>query len=72
MYTINRGLLKAKLVSVGKTMDGLAADIGLERTTFYRRLRNATLTVGDVHKIIEVLHLTAQETIEIFFAPKVA
>lgn len=72
MYTINRGLLKSKLIAKGMTMDGLAADIGLDRTTFYRRLRNATLTVGDVHKIIVVLCLTAQETIEIFFAQEVA
>lgn len=72
MYTINRGLLKSKLVALGMTMDGLAIDIGLERTTFYRRLRNDTLTVGDVHKIIDVLHLTMQETMDIFFSPKVA
>lgn len=72
MYTINRNILKAKVIAKGMTMDGLASDLGIDRTTFYRRLRDATLTVGNIHKIIEVLELTPQETVDIFLCPKVA
>lgn len=72
MYTINRTLLKSKMIAKNMTMDGLAADLGIDRTTFYRRLRDATLTVGNVHKIIEVLGLSAPEAVEIFLCPIVA
>lgn len=72
MFTINRTLLKSKLIAKGMTMDGLATDLGIDRTTFYRRLRDATLTVGNVHRIIEVLGLSEQETIAIFLSQSVA
>lgn len=72
MFTINRALLKSKLIAKGMTMDGLASDLGIDRTTFYRRLRDATLTVGNVHKIIDVLGLSEQETIAIFLCQSVA
>lgn len=72
MYCIDVNKLKSKAVAKGKTLEGLALDLGVDRTTFYRRLRNCTLRIGDIHKLIEVLDLTSEETIDIFLSRRVA
>ena len=72
MYCIDVNKLKAKAVEKGMTFDGLAMDLKIDRTTFYRRLRTCTLRIGDIHKLIEVVGLTPTETIEIFLCQKVA
>lgn len=72
MYCVDVALLKAKTIIAGTTFEGLAHDLGIDRTTFYRRLRTNTLRVGDIHKIVEVLHLTPEDTIAIFLCPAVA
>ena len=72
MYCIDVNKLKAKAIAKGTTFDGLALDLGIDRTTLYRRIRTCTLRIGDIHKLIEVLDLTPEETIAIFLCRKVA
>ncbi len=68
MLVINRRSLNAAIVKNGTTLEGLANDIGVDRTTLFRRLRNNTLRVCDIYKIVEVLHLTPQDALDIFLA----
>lgn len=68
MYKIDMDELKVKAKAKNTTLDGLAKDLGIDRTTFYRRIRTVTLRVKDIHKIVEVLELTPDETIAIFLA----
>lgn len=72
MYCIDKEKLKAKAKEKNTSLDGLAVDLGIDRTTFYRRLRTNKLLVKDVHKIAEVLNLSAAEVVEIFLCPLVA
>ncbi len=71
-YCIDKELLKRKAKEKNTTLDGLAVDLDIDRTTFYRRLRTNKLTVGDIHKIVEVLDFTPDETIAVFLCPVVA
>ncbi len=72
MYCIDVNKLKSKAIEKGTTFEGLALDLDIDRTTFYRRIRSCTLRIGDIHKLIEVLDLSSKETIEIFLSQKVA
>lgn len=69
---IDRTALKRKVEDAGTTFDNLAAELGIDRSTLFRRLRTGTIRQKDILKISVVLRLTAQEIIDIFFAPKVA
>lgn len=65
--------LKGKIVEQGHTMTSLAAALGVNRATLYRKLRSPeSLTVGEVRKLSEVLCLTAGEMTAIFYTSDVA
>ena len=66
MYCVNRTKLQAKIVECGMTQDGLAAELGIDRGTFRRRLNAEKLQIKDIHKICEVLRLSPDEAIAIF------
>lgn len=70
MFCIDIDKLNGKIVERGTTKEALAAAIGINRSTLHRRLKNGSLRVGDVHKICEVLRLTAAEAMEIFLSQK--
>lgn len=70
MFRIDIDKLNGKIVERGTTKEALAAAIGINRSTLWRRLKNGTLRVCDVHAICEYLHLTAAEALEIFLADK--
>lgn len=71
---VNVALLRAKLVEIGLTHEQLAEFIGMDRSTLSRKLSGGGLgfLVGEVHRIIKVLHLTGAEAAAIFFADEVA
>lgn len=70
MFCIDIDKLNGKIVEFGTTKEALAAAIGIDRSTFYRRLKNSSLRIGDIHKICEFLELSASEAMDIFLSQK--
>lgn len=70
---INVNKLESKLKENGKNITSLAGDLSIDKATLYRKLKNSEkLTVGEANIIVKVLHLTADEALEIFFTQFVA
>ena len=61
--------LKGKIIEKGKTQEAVADRMGIDRTTFYRKMKKggAGFTVGEIHKMVEVVPLTKEEAVSIFF-----
>lgn len=60
--------LKGKMVEKGFNVEALAAEIGVDRSTLYRKMdAGEKFTVGDVQKIKTALDLTTAEASDIFF-----
>lgn len=49
------------------TQENVAHEIGIDRTTFYRKMKNGGFTVKEAKMIANVLPLSKDEAIEIFF-----
>jgi transcriptional regulator with XRE-family HTH domain len=61
--------LKAEIVRNGMTIEEFADKVGIERTTLWRRFNNSgNFTLTEITKIADVLNLTKQRIIEIFFS----
>lgn len=60
--------LRGKIVEKGMNVETLAKEIGVNRSSMYRKLNNGKLTIGEVSKIKEVLDLSNEEATNIFFA----
>lgn len=71
---INVNKLKGKIVENGLKVGELALKIGIDRSTFYRKLKNQgdSFTVKEVNLICKELKLTKDEAMEIFFTNYVA
>lgn len=62
-------LLRAKIVELGLTIDGVARQMGVNQSTLYRRFQSPeTLTVKEVGQLTGILHLGHDEAQKIFFA----
>ncbi len=60
--------LKGKIVERGMNTDSAAVAIGINSTSLYRKFKKPhTFTVVDAARLKEVLALTDQEAIDIFF-----
>ena len=60
--------LKGKIVEKGMNVEALASAIGVDRATMYRKLNaGEKISVGEANKIRDVLELTIEDAIEIFF-----
>lgn len=68
MYHVDVNKLNGKIAERNTTKKALADAIGINRSTFYRRLKTSTLTIRDIHGICKELSLTANEAVEIFLA----
>ena len=66
--------LKGKIVEKGYNTEKVADAIGINRATFYRRLKEKgnTFTIKEANMIRELLGLTTEEAITIFFKNDVA
>lgn len=71
---MNVNKLKGKIVENGLNVSQLAASIGMDRTTLYRKFTSngETLTVSEAEKIAKVLNLSMEDVNAIFFADFVA
>ena len=66
--TVNIPMLRGRMVEKGYNVKTLASQIGIDRSTLYRKLQEQgiNLTVGEMHKIIAALNLSKDETACIF------
>lgn len=69
---INKKLLLYKIAEKGHTVKEISVDIGVNPSTFYRKIEKNTFTCAEVTGIAKDLSLTAQEIMDIFFANRVA
>lgn len=72
MFYIDSEYLDYIIKRAGTTKEAVAEACGLNRSTFWRRIKKSCLTIADIHAIISFLHLTENEVRIIFFATKVA
>ena len=68
VYHVDLDKLNGKIVERRTTKEAIADEIGVDRSTLYRRLKSGKLLVGDIHKMCEVLSLSTSEAVEIFLA----
>lgn len=70
----NADKLKATLKEKGMSVEEVSKLIGIDKSTFYRKLASdgATFTIGEVDKMSKALPLTVEEINAIFFSDYVA
>lgn len=66
---IDVGQLKDKIAAQGSTQEALANDIGINKSTLYRKLKDGggTFAVWELQQIVKSLDLTEAEVNAIFF-----
>lgn len=70
---VNTHLLRRKIDDRRTTVSEVAAKMGVDKATLYRRIANSeTFTIGEVGKITEILNLSHDEAVSIFFSSVVA
>ena len=71
---VNVNKLHGKIKELGLSVGDVAEKMEIDRSTLYRKLGNngAGLTVKDAQMLVEILGLTEQEALDIFFAREVA
>lgn len=70
---VNTRLLRWKIEEKGTSVADVAAKMGVDKATLYRRIANGeTFTIGEVGKITEILSLSKEEAMSIFFNYEVA
>lgn len=70
---VNTRLLRSKIEDRKTTVSEVAAKMGVDKATLYRRISNGeTFTIGEVGKITEILNLSHDEAVSIFFSSSVA
>lgn len=68
MYHVDVDKLNGKIAEKRTTKEAMATEIGVDRSTFYRRLKSGTLRIADAHKLCEALNLSSADAMEIFLA----
>lgn len=71
-HMINVAKLKGAIVENGTTQEEVAKEIGMNRSTFYRKMKNEGFTIGEAKEIARAVPLSDELAIEIFFGKKVA
>lgn len=66
---VNTRLLRGKIEEKGTNVAEVAAKMGIDKATLYRRIANSeSFTIGEVGRITEILSLSSEEAISIFFS----
>ena len=60
--------LRGKIVECGLTQECVAKSIGVDRSTFYRKMKDegSEFSIGEMHSICDVLSLTNEDAVAIF------
>ena len=69
---INVRKLKAKIVENGKTITEMSQVLGINPSTFYRKLKQNSFEIGEADVIVRELKLSIEEANAIFFSQIVA
>ena len=69
---MNVNKLKGKVVEKGMTIAQFAKALGINKSTIYRKFSADGLSIGEAQKAAELLCLTADEAMAIFFPAYVA
>lgn len=69
---IDRDLLLLKVKRANTTYEAIAKELGMDRSTWYRQIREGSISVATMQELVRILHLTADDIIQIFFASLVA
>ncbi|KAA0963170.1 helix-turn-helix transcriptional regulator [Streptococcus cristatus] len=70
---VNISKLKGIIVEKGYTQEALASEIGIDKSTFYRKIKNGgSFSIGEANAIVRAINLTRDEAVSIFFAETVA
>lgn len=72
MTNVNK--LRGKTVEHGYTIEKLAKEIGMDRSTLYRKLSSEgeSFSIREADTIVRVLNLSKDEAVAIFFSQFVA
>lgn len=66
---MNVNKLKGKIVEKGMNVELLAASIGVDRSSLYRKLNDGDkITIGEAVKIKNALGLSVEDAVDIFLA----
>ena len=66
---MNVNKLKGKIAEKGLSVEKLAQQIGVDRSSLYRKLNNAEkITIGEASRMKDVLEMTPEEATLIFLA----
>lgn len=66
MLKVNK--LKAKIIEKETSIEEVSQKMGIDKSTFHRKMKNNSFFVNEVDTIAKELQLTPEETTEIFFA----
>ena len=70
---VNVSKLKGKIIERNTTQEALAKDIGIDKSTFYRKMKqNGSFSIQEVNLIVSSLNLSKDEALSIFFSKTVA
>lgn len=71
MIDVNR--LKAAIILHGKTQYEVAEALGMNRSTFYRKMKHGgTFFIDEANKMKKIIPLSDEEAVKIFFSDSVA
>ena len=72
-YMVDVSKLKGKIVERNTTQEELASKIGIDKSTFYRKMKqNGNFSIKEVNLIVSTLNLSKDEAMSIFFSDTVA
>jgi len=63
-------MLKACMTYHGKTQEDVGKAIGVDRSTFWRRMNDGDFRMSQIYKMMEYVPLTLEEVESIFFPTK--
>jgi hypothetical protein len=66
---MNTQMLKGKIVEAGTTQEAIADSIGMDRSTFYRKMKRMgnTFTVAEMNGMVKSIPLSKEDAVTIFF-----
>lgn len=65
--------LKAEIIRKGETVKSISSKMGMDRGTFYRKMKGISeFTRADIRKLVDILGLSSNVAMRIFFADNVA